>query len=80
MTMPERAGYEVGYDASGNVQVIEGERRVYTGPYAPETLGCHSGSEMEAAARIAGKSDILDQYANPDNPRAHEETTAREIL
>ncbi|MCL4104873.1 UNVERIFIED_CONTAM: hypothetical protein GTU68_018580 [Idotea baltica] len=34
-------------------------------------MGCHAGaSEMEAAARMAGKSDILDQYAKdyPQGP------------
>ncbi|MFK7755013.1 MAG: chlorophyllide a reductase subunit Y [Sedimentitalea sp.] len=68
--MPDREGFEVGYDASGEVQVIEGEPRVDTGPDAPETLGCHSGSEMADAARMAGKSEILDQYAKdyPQGP------------
>jgi chlorophyllide a reductase subunit Y len=62
--MSDLEGYEVGYDASGDVEVIRGEDRV-TVPAAdaPEALGCHSGSEMEDAARAAGSSEILDQYA-----------------
>lgn len=33
-------------------------------------LGCHSGNEMEKAARMAGQSDLLDQYARdyPQGP------------
>jgi len=33
-------------------------------------LGCHSSGQMEAAARSAGKSEILDQYAKdyPQGP------------
>ncbi|MBJ6370107.1 chlorophyllide a reductase subunit Y [Sedimentitalea arenosa] len=33
------------------------------GVTAGDGLGCHSKSEMEAAARTAGQSDLLDQYA-----------------
>lgn len=63
--MSDVEGYEVGYDDSGAVEVIRGEERVSVPAQdAPtETLGCHSGSEMEEAARAAGQSDILDQYA-----------------
>jgi len=33
-------------------------------------MGCHAAGKMEAAARSAGKSDILDQYAKdyPQGP------------
>src|SRR6056297_3375789 len=33
-------------------------------------MGCHSGAEMEKAARMAGQSEILDQYAKdyPQGP------------
>ena len=27
-----------------------------------DSMGCHSGAQMEAAARAAGKSDVLDQF------------------
>ncbi len=40
-------------------------------------------SHISVAKRLRDvipNSHILDQYANPDNPRAHEEGTAREIL
>ena len=63
-----REGFEVGYDAAGDVEVIRGQER----PLEPMTNteataldgGCTAGAaKMEAAARAAGKSDILDQYA-----------------
>ena len=55
---------EVTYDDAAEAEVIRGESR----PDAPALegdpgLGCHSGSEMETAARMAGQSDLLDQYA-----------------
>ena len=33
-------------------------------------LGCHAGAEMEAAARAAGNSDLLDGFARdyPQGP------------
>lgn len=54
---------EVTYDGAADADVIQGQSR------APDLaggdgMGCHAGAaEMEAAARMAGKSDILDQYA-----------------
>lgn len=71
-------GYEVGYDDAGQVQIIEGVAR----EQASEVLdasqqatalegGCTaSAGSMEAAARAAGKSEILDQYAKdyPQGP------------
>ncbi|MFK7942794.1 MAG: chlorophyllide reductase subunit Y, partial [Paracoccaceae bacterium] len=42
-----------------------------TPPGSADGMGCHAGaSEMEAAARAAGKSEILDQYAKdyPQGP------------
>ena len=74
MTM--RDGYEVGYDDAGSVRIIEGAPRSQadamesTMAPPPDGLGCHSGSQMEKAARMAGKSDILDQYAKdyPQGP------------
>ncbi|MDC0116197.1 chlorophyllide a reductase subunit Y [Octadecabacter sp.] len=62
--MSELEGYTVGYADDGTVEVVQGDARVNvpTQDPATETLGCHSGSEMENAARAAGASDILDQY------------------
>ena len=61
--MSDVEGYEVGYDDTGAVEVTRGEERVSVPAQdAPATLGCHSGSEMEDAARAAGQSDILDQF------------------
>ncbi|MEQ9040648.1 MAG: chlorophyllide a reductase subunit Y [Silicimonas sp.] len=54
---------EVTYDGAADADVIQGQSR------APDLaggdgMGCHAGAaEMAAAARLAGKSDILDQYA-----------------
>lgn len=71
--MTTREGFEVGYDASGEIQIIEGVT-----PEASEIVqetaldgGCTAGAAtMEAAARKAGKSDILDQFAKdyPQGP------------
>ena len=62
---------EVTYDGAAEAEVIRGKPR----DTAPEVqgdpgLGCHSGSEMEKAARMAGQSDLLDQYARdyPQGP------------
>ncbi len=71
-------GYEVGYDDAGKVQIIEGVARE-DAPEVPDQArnatalegGCTAGAAtMEAAARAAGKSDILDQYAKdyPQGP------------
>ena len=41
-----------------------GSGRDATPPSGADGIGCHAGAaEMDAAARMAGKSDILDQYA-----------------
>jgi chlorophyllide a reductase subunit Y len=68
--MPDRTGYHVDYDETGEVQVIEGAPRDAASADAPEALGCHSGSTMKEAARQAGQSDLLDQYAKdyPQGP------------
>ncbi|WP_342077255.1 chlorophyllide a reductase subunit Y [Yoonia sp. SS1-5] len=75
MTTPEAQGYEVGYDEAGNVQIIEGEARAEVPDQVRDAValegGCTAGAAtMEAAARSAGKSDILDQYAKdyPQGP------------
>ncbi|MEO1640915.1 MAG: chlorophyllide a reductase subunit Y [Pseudomonadota bacterium] len=69
-------GYEVSYDDAGKVQIIEGQPRAdddLTGVDQETALagGCTAGAAtMAAAAREAGKSDILDQYAQdyPQGP------------
>ncbi|MDJ1009069.1 MAG: chlorophyllide a reductase subunit Y [Paracoccaceae bacterium] len=75
---------EVAYDAAAQAEVLESTSRARPGasvdnaPHlqeAPDQVrgagGCHAGAaEMEAAARSAGQSDILDQYAKdyPQGP------------
>ena len=71
-------GYEVGYDDAGEVQIIEGVARDETADLLDAGTqatalegGCTaSAGSMEAAARAAGKSEILDQYAKdyPQGP------------
>ncbi|MBS0123597.1 chlorophyllide a reductase subunit Y [Thetidibacter halocola] len=53
------------YDETAEVEVIRGETRTETcdAPAGVDGLGCHSGSEMEKAARMAGNSELLDRYA-----------------
>ncbi|HKL55226.1 MAG TPA: chlorophyllide a reductase subunit Y [Roseovarius sp.] len=62
---------EITYDAAHEAKVIKGKAAEPTaeGVGDPE-LGCHSGAEMEKAARMAGQSEILDQYAKdyPQGP------------
>jgi chlorophyllide a reductase subunit Y len=53
---------EITYDAAATAEVIEGAPRDIA-PDAPPALGCHSGSEMEKAARMAGQSELLDKFA-----------------
>lgn len=61
--MTDREGFEVGYDAAGGVEVISADAPVAAeGPEGAQG-GCHSGAEMERAARMAGQSEILDRYA-----------------
>ena len=66
-------GYEVGYDDSGNVQIIEGQSRADMSDADVQATalggGCTAGAAtMAAAARQAGQSDLLDQYAR-DYPK-----------
>lgn len=82
----DREGFHVDYDDSGSVEVtradmpevssdsdlpvVEGAPQGATAA-GVDGLGCHAGADqMEAAARAAGKSDILDQYAKdyPQGP------------
>ncbi|MEL6451812.1 MAG: chlorophyllide reductase subunit Y, partial [Pseudomonadota bacterium] len=57
---------KVTYDATDDVEVTKGHPREAEMPAvdAPvDGLGCHSGSEMEKAARMAGNSEMLDKFA-----------------
>ena len=70
-----RQGFEVGYDEFGNVQVTETNAQADSDPVMLDVSkqmlhdtalegGCTAGTQtLDAAARAAGKSDILDQYA-----------------
>ncbi|WP_397544067.1 chlorophyllide a reductase subunit Y [Roseovarius salis] len=66
---------EVTYDDAGSAEVTTGPEHdaAPADPRVPDGdpgLGCHSGAEMERAARMAGQSEILDQYARdyPQGP------------
>ena len=61
---------ELKYDATAEVEVISGQDRMPE-PEGAASGGCHAPTgEMDAAARAAGKSEILDQYAKdyPQGP------------
>ena len=62
---------EVTYDTAAKADVIQGHPREAEIPAGDGSgLGCHSGSEMEKAARMAGQSEMLDQFAKdyPQGP------------
>lgn len=61
----------VTYDDAGEVEVTRGTANEEAPRLEGDPgLGCHSGTEMEKAARMAGQSDLLDQYARdyPQGP------------
>ncbi|CAG1020483.1 cysteine synthase B [Patescibacteria group bacterium] len=61
------------------------ERRASMKAYGAELILTPAAGSMEAAIDLAremearGKGKILDQFSNPDNPRAHYESTGPEI-
>jgi cysteine synthase B len=61
------------------------ERKASMKAYGAEIILTHAAGSMEAAIDLAremeaaGKGRILDQFANPDNPLAHYESTGPEI-
>ena len=66
---------ELHYDDADRVEVITGTSNETdippVGSEPSDGMGCHAGAvQMEAAARAAGKSDVLDQYAKdyPQGP------------
>ena len=57
---------EIGYDTAKNapLTLIEGSAATPEQSSAPvDGAGCHAKSTMQAAARAAGNSELLDQYA-----------------
>ncbi|MES1930067.1 cysteine synthase B [Salinisphaera dokdonensis CL-ES53] len=61
------------------------ERRASMRAYGAEIISVSESEGMEGARDLAaemhrdGKGVVLDQFANPDNPRAHYETTGPEL-
>lgn len=61
------------------------ERRASMRAYGAELISVTKAQGMEGARDLAllmqqeGKGVVLDQFSNPDNPRAHYETTAPEL-
>ena len=54
---------EATYDETAEVEVIRGAPYEATdAPVPMDGLGCHSGSDMEKAARLSGNSELLDKY------------------
>jgi cysteine synthase B len=61
------------------------ERRAIMKAYGAETVLVSKEASMEGARDLAdqmeqqGRGKVLDQFSNPDNPRAHYETTGPEL-
>ncbi|MEM1075164.1 MAG: chlorophyllide a reductase subunit Y [Pseudomonadota bacterium] len=58
---------EVTYDASDDVEVIRGHpngdvTRPVDHTVPSDGMGCHSGADLEQAARAAGQSELLDKF------------------
>ena len=81
MTMPDGP---IAYDDADSVEVIRDELAIAESTAAApvDGMGCHAGaSTMMEAARAAGKSDILDQYARdyPQGPHDQPNPCARPL-
>ncbi len=60
---------EVTYDGAASAEVIRGEaEHPPEAPVATAAGGCHAGAEMDAAARMAGQSELMEQFAR-DYPK-----------
>ncbi|MDW4499418.1 chlorophyllide a reductase subunit Y [Sulfitobacter sp. D35] len=64
---------EVTYDDTARTEVSDAPMRDSPAPEGTPPVdgaGCHSGAEMEKAARMAGQSELLDRYAKdyPQGP------------
>ena len=69
-TSPETAGAQTSLDTSGAPIPAE-TSGTPTPPGSADGVGCHAGAaEMDKAARLAGQSEVLDQYAKdyPQGP------------
>jgi cysteine synthase B len=61
------------------------ERKLAMSAYGAELIevsregGMEQARDLALSMQAAGKGRVLDQFANPDNPRAHYETTGPEI-
>jgi cysteine synthase B len=65
---------------------LSAERRASMRAYGAEIIltpaaqgGMEYARDLAMAMQAAGEGKVLDQFANPDNPRAHYETTGPEI-
>ena len=60
----------VTYDEADEVEVVRGEARDADVPLGDGALGCHSGSDLKAAAEAGASAEILEQYAKdyPQGP------------
>jgi cysteine synthase B len=65
---------------------LSSERRASMGAYGAELIltpaskgGMEYARDLAMQMQAEGKGRVLDQFANPDNPRAHYETTGPEI-
>jgi cysteine synthase B len=65
---------------------LSAERRASMRAYGAEIIltpaaqgGMEYARDLAMAMQAAGEGRVLDQFANPDNPRAHYETTGPEI-
>ncbi|KNG93733.1 chlorophyllide a reductase subunit Y [Pseudaestuariivita atlantica] len=56
---------EITYDAAHEADVTLGKGREEVGdqPQGDAAIGCHSGADLEKAARTAGQSELLEQFA-----------------
>lgn len=64
--MSERSGYHVSYDGAGQVVIddaSDGAEPATMAAPPQDGAGCHAGTTMEDAARAAGQSELLDQFA-----------------
>ena len=60
---------EITYDGAAETEVIRGEAEGPPAePQSTTSAGCHASAEMEAAARVAGQSELMEQFAR-DYPK-----------